>query len=236
MILVFALVVLGGVALVKYVFFHRATLHSGGHYVNFYSAWLLPRLLDIVMQQKQMLPYRERIGAAANGRTLDVGIGSGLSLVFYGEHTEHVLGIDPSAELLLFAEERAHKVSVPVELVRASAESLPLDDKSVDTVVSTFTLCSVSDAAIALSEMHRVLKPGGKLLFVEHGRAPDDGVARWQDRLTPLWSRVAGGCHLNRKPDDLILSAGFQIDTLETRYLRAPRAMGFVYAGSAHPV
>ena len=184
------------------------------HDVNIYSAWLLPRLLDTVMQQKQMLPYRERIGAAANGRTLDVGIGSGLSLGFYGERTEQVVGIDPSAELLLFAEERAHKVSVPVELIRASAESLPLDDRSVDTVVSTFTLCSIGDAAIALSEMRRVLKPGGKLLFVEHGRAPDNGVARWQDRLTPLWSRVAGGCRLNRKPDDLILSAGFLIDTL----------------------
>jgi ubiquinone/menaquinone biosynthesis C-methylase UbiE len=204
--------------------------------VTFYNSWLLPRLLDIVMQQKQILLYRERIGAAAKGRTLDVGIGSGLSLVFYGDSTTQVVGVDPSAELLVFAEERAHKVSVPVELIRASAETLPIEDESVDTVVSTFTLCSVNDPARALSEIRRVLKLGGELLFVEHGRAPDDGVARWQDRLTPLWSRVAGGCHLNRQPDDLIRSGGFEIDALETRYLKAPRAMGFIYAGNAHPV
>ncbi len=204
--------------------------------MNLYSGWLLPRLLDRVMQQKQMLPYRRRIGAAANGRTLDVGIGSGLSLAFYGADTDQVVGIDPSEELLNFAKERARKVSVPVELRLGSAESLPLEDKSIDTVVTTFTLCSVGDAAAALAEMHRVLKPGGKLLFAEHGRAPDPEVARWQDRLTPLWSRVAGGCHLNRKTDELILSAGFQIDTLETCYLKAPRPMGFIYAGSAHAI
>jgi ubiquinone/menaquinone biosynthesis C-methylase UbiE len=204
--------------------------------MSFYNAWLLPRALDIVMQQKQMRPYRERIGQAANGRTLDVGIGSGLSLPFYGEHTTQIVGIDPSPELLRFARKRARKVSFPVELLRGSAEAVPLDDQSVDTVVTTFTLCSVGDAAKALSEMRRVLKPGGRLLFAEHGRAPDRGVARWQDRLTPLWSRFAGNCHLNRKMDDLIQSAGFQIDALETRYLKGPRPMAFVYEGCAHAV
>jgi ubiquinone/menaquinone biosynthesis C-methylase UbiE len=188
------------------------------------------------MQQKQMRPYRERIGQAATGRTLDVGIGSGLSLAFYGERTRQIVGIDPSAELLRFARKRADKVSIPVELLRGSAEAVPLEDQSVDTIVTTFTLCSVGDAAKALSEMRRVLRPGGKLLFVEHGRAPDPGVARWQDRLTPVWSRVAGNCHLNRSPDDLIESAGFQIDALETRYLKGPRPMGFVYEGCAHAV
>jgi len=182
--------------------------------MSFYSTWLLPRAVDLVMQQKQMRPYRERIGQAATGLTLDVGIGSGLSLAFYGERTRQIVGIDPSAELLRFARKRADKVSIPVELLRGSAEAVPLEDQSVDTVVTTFTLCSVGDAAKALSEMRRVLKPGGKLLFAEHGRAPDPGVAIWQDRLTPLWSRVAGGCHLNRKPDDLIQSAGFRIDVL----------------------
>jgi ubiquinone/menaquinone biosynthesis C-methylase UbiE len=204
--------------------------------MSFYSTWLLPRAVDLVMQQKQMRPYRERIGQAATGRTLDVGIGSGLSLAFYGERTRQIVGIDPSAELLRFARKRADKVSIPVELLRGSAEAVPLEDQSVDTVVTTFTLCSVGDAAKALSEMRRVLKPGGKLLFAEHGRAPDPGVAIWQDRLTPLWSRVAGGCHLNRKPDDLIQSAGFRIDALETRYLKGPRPMGFVYEGCAHAV
>jgi ubiquinone/menaquinone biosynthesis C-methylase UbiE len=121
------------------------------------------------------------------------------------------------------------------ELLRGSGEALPLDDKCVDTVVMTFTLCTVNDAARTLAETCRVLKPGGLLLFAEHGRAPEIGVARWQDRLTPIWKRVAGGCHLNRKPDHLMQSAGFRIESLETGYLKGPRPMGFVYSGSARP-
>jgi ubiquinone/menaquinone biosynthesis C-methylase UbiE len=204
--------------------------------MGLYSAWLFPRVLDLVMQQKQMLPFRERIGSAAAGRVLDVGVGSGLNLAFYGPKTERVCGVDPSSELLRFAEKRARQTSIPVELLLGSSEALAIPDKSIDTVVLTFTLCTIGAPAAALAEMRRVLKPGGKLLFAEHGRAPDPGVARWQDRLTPLWKRVAGGCHLNRKPDDLIRSAGFQIDTLETGYLKGPRPMGFVYSGGAHTI
>jgi ubiquinone/menaquinone biosynthesis C-methylase UbiE len=203
--------------------------------MGFYDGWLFPRVLDLVMQQKQMVPFRERIGKAASGRVLDIGIGSGLNLPFYGERADHICGVDPSAELLQFAQQRAHKTHVPVELLRGSGEALPLDDESIDTVVMTFTLCTVNDAARTLAEIRRVLKPGGVLLFAEHGRVPDIGVARWQDRLTPIWKRVAGGCHLNRKPDDLMESAGFRIENLETSYLKAPRAMGFVYSGSARP-
>jgi ubiquinone/menaquinone biosynthesis C-methylase UbiE len=201
--------------------------------MGIYSAWLFPRVLDLVMQQKQMIPFRARIGSAAAGRVLDVGVGSGLNLAFYGDKTERVYGVDPSPELLRFAETRARKAAIPVELLLGSSEALALEDKSIDTVVLTFTLCTIGSPAAALAEMRRVLKPGGKLLFAEHGRAPEPGVARWQDRLTPLWKRVAGGCHLNRKPDDLIRSAGFRVDTLETGYLKGPRPMGFVYAGSA---
>jgi ubiquinone/menaquinone biosynthesis C-methylase UbiE len=201
--------------------------------MGFYSSWLFPRVLDLVMQQKQMAPFRERIGKAASGRVLDVGIGSGLNLPFYGEQAKRVLGVDPSPELLRFAEERARKASVPVELLSGSGEALPIEDKSIDTVVVTFTLCTVCNATAALAEMRRVLRPGGRLLFAEHGRAPEAGVARWQDRLTPVWKHVAGGCHLNRKPDDLIRSAGFEIDGLETGYLKGPRPMAFFYAGSA---
>jgi ubiquinone/menaquinone biosynthesis C-methylase UbiE len=204
--------------------------------MGFYSAWLFPRVLDLVMQQKQMVPFRERIGKAATGRVLDVGIGSGLNLPFYGRQADRVYGVDPSAELLHFAEERAREAPVPVELLRGSGEALPLDDKSIDTVVTTFTLCTVNDAGRTLTEIRRVLKPGGVLLFAEHGRAPEIGVARWQDRLTPIWKRVAGGCHLNRKPDDLMRSTGFRIESLETRYLKGPRPMGFVYSGNARPI
>ena len=201
--------------------------------MGIYSAWLFPRVLDLVMQQKQMIPFRARIGSAAAGRVLDVGVGSGLNLAFYGDKTERVYGVDPSSELLRFAERRVRRAAIPVELLLGSSEALALEDKSIDTVVLTFTLCTIGIPAAALAEMRRVLKSGGKLLFAEHGRAPEPSVARWQDRLTPLWKRVAGGCHLNRKPDDLIRSAGFRVDTLETGYLKGPRPMGFVYAGSA---
>jgi ubiquinone/menaquinone biosynthesis C-methylase UbiE len=204
--------------------------------MGMYSAWLLPRITDLVMQQKQMIPFRARIGSAAAGRVLDVGVGSGLNLAFYGDKTERVYGVDPSSELLRFAEKRARKAAIPVELLLGSSEALALEDKSIDTVVLTFTLCTIGAPAAALAEIRRVLKPGGKLLFAEHGRAPEPSVARWQDRLTPVWKRVAGGCHLNRKPDELIRSAGFRVDTLETGYLKGPRPMGFVYSGSASAI
>jgi ubiquinone/menaquinone biosynthesis C-methylase UbiE len=204
--------------------------------MGFYSGWLFPRLLDLVMRQEQIVPFRQRIGKAARGRVLDIGIGSGLNLPFYGDQTEYVLGIDPSPELLRFAQERASKAPTSIELLRGSGEALPLERQSVDTVVVTFTLCTVENAPAVLGEARRVLRPGGRLLFAEHGRAPEQGVARWQDRLTPAWKRLAGGCHLNRKPDDLIRSAGFAIEALETGYLKAPRPMGFIYAGSARAI
>jgi ubiquinone/menaquinone biosynthesis C-methylase UbiE len=204
--------------------------------MGFYSRWVFPRVLDLVMQQKQMIPFRERIGKAASGCVLDVGIGSGLNLPFYGNQIDRVVGVDPSPELLRFAEERARESSNSVELLRGSGEALPIEDHSIDTAVVTFTLCSVDNAAATLAEIRRVLRPNGTLLFAEHGRAPEAGVAWWQDRLTPAWSRIAGGCRLNRKPDDLIRSAGFSIDGLETGYVKGPRPMTFFYSGSARPV
>ena len=203
--------------------------------MGFYARWVLPRILDLVMQQKQIAPYRARIAGAASGRVLDVGIGSGLNLPFYGDRIERVYGIDPSPELLRFAETRAARASAPVELLLGSGEALPFADRALDTVVLTFTLCTIVDPGRALAEIRRVLRPGGQLLFAEHGRAPEADVARWQDRLTPVWKRLGGGCHLNRKPDDLIRSAGFGLDGVETRYLKGPRPMSFVYTGLARP-
>jgi len=202
--------------------------------MSFYGTWIFPRVLDLVMRQKQMTPFRERIGKAATGRVLDLGIGSGLNLPFYGPQTSQVIGVDPSEELLGLAEERGRKAPVSIELLKSSGEALPLDDKSVDTVVMTFTLCTIPDAAKAVAEIRRVLKRDGTLLFAEHGRAPDPGIARWQDRLTPIWKHIAGGCHLNRQPDVLIQSGGFGIDALEVGYLKGPRAMAYVYEGRAH--
>jgi ubiquinone/menaquinone biosynthesis C-methylase UbiE len=201
--------------------------------MGLYSAWVFPWVLDIVMRQKQLKPSRERVAKAASGRVLEVGIGSGLNLPFYGPQVHEVYGLDPSPELLRFAEKRGSKVCAPIKLFGGSSEALPLDDASVDTVAMTFTLCSIDNTRKALAEIRRVLKPSGRFLFAEHGRAPEPGVARWQDRFTPFWRRVAGGCHLNRKPDDPIYSAGFRIDRLDTGYLRGPKVMCFLYEGAA---
>jgi ubiquinone/menaquinone biosynthesis C-methylase UbiE len=203
--------------------------------MSFYQSHVLPYLLHLVMRQKQLLPFRRRVIGAAEGRVLEIGIGSGLNLPLYGSNARFVIGLEPSPELLRMALKRAGNPSVAVELLEASAEMMPLDDGSVDTVVTTWTLCTIPHAPRALFEMRRVLKPDGALLFVEHGRAPEPNVVRWQDRLDPLWSRVAGGCHLNRKIDDLISSSGFRIDSLTNARLPGLRTHTFLYEGRARP-
>jgi ubiquinone/menaquinone biosynthesis C-methylase UbiE len=127
----------------------------------------------------------------------------------------------------------AKKSPVPTKLIEASAESIPLDDSSVDTVVTTWTLCTIPDVAKALAEMRRVLKPDGRLLFVEHGLSPDQGVRKWQNRLTPVWKKIAGGCHLNRPIAKLVEAAGFRVWGLDTGYMRGPKPMTFIYEGAA---
>jgi ubiquinone/menaquinone biosynthesis C-methylase UbiE len=203
--------------------------------MNFYQHHVLPRLLHLVMQQAAMRPFRERLIGAAEGRVLEIGIGSGLNLPLYGPTIREVIGLDPSPELLQMARDRAAAAPVSVKLLEASAEAMPLDDASIDTVVTTWTLCTIPDAPRALAELRRVLRPGGALLFVEHGRAPEPGVARWQDRLDPLWWRVAGGCHLNRKIDDLVSGSGFRIDALTNARIPGPRTHTFLYEGRARP-
>ena len=206
--------------------------------MTLYSRWILPYLTDLSMRQKRLVPFRQRVVRQAHGRVLEIGIGSGLNLPFYDRGIEWVCGIDPSPELLGFAQKRIREAAVPIELVRASSEALPLEDQSIDTIVVTFTLCTIPDVAQALTEMRRAVKPDGELLFVEHGRAPEPRVARWQDRLTPLWRRVVGGCHLNRDVDELIRTAGFRLEQVRTGYLGAwtPRSMAFFYEGRARPV
>lgn len=201
--------------------------------MTLYQRHVLPRLLHLAMRHAALRPFRERAIGAAEGRVLEVGIGSGLNLPLYGPAVRLVIGLEPSPELLRMAAGRA--ATAPVELLEASAEAVPLASASVDTVVTTWTLCTISDAPRALAEQKRVLKPGGALLFVERGRAPEPGVARWQDRLDPLWRRVAGGCHLNRKIDDMISGSGFRIDTLINARLPGPRTHTFLYEGRARP-
>jgi ubiquinone/menaquinone biosynthesis C-methylase UbiE len=203
--------------------------------MSFYARYVLPCLLHLAMRQEVLLSFRHRVIGAAEGRVLEVGIGSGLNLPLYGPSVRTVIGLEPSPELLRMAQDRAATAPVPVELLEASAEAVPLDAASIDTVVTTWTLCTIPDAHRALAELRRVLKPSGALLFVEHGRAPEPGVARWQDRLDPLWRRAAGGCHLNRKIDDLIAGSGFRIDTLANARLPGPRTHTFLYEGRARP-
>jgi ubiquinone/menaquinone biosynthesis C-methylase UbiE len=201
--------------------------------MNVYNRCILPYMLDRAMGLEVTIPYRERVAARARGVVLEVGIGSGANLPFYKAGVERLIGVDPSPRLLRMAGARASAASVPVQLLTGSAEALPQRDESVDTVVLTLTLCSIPDARKALAEMLRVLKRGGELLFVEHGRSPDPGVARWQDRITPIWKHLAGGCHLNREPDTLVRDAGFRLDALDTGYAPGPRLVTYCYEGRA---
>lgn len=202
---------------------------------GFYERRILPRLLDFAMRGKEATRFRARLVPQARGATLEVGVGSGLNLPFYGERVDRLVGVDPSEALLRMARKRARDAVVPVELMADSGEALPLTDASVDTVVFTFALCTIPDPGKALREARRVLKPSGQLLFAEHGLAPDEGVRRWQRRLNPLWRRVAGGCNLDRKVDELIAAAGFRLAGLETEYAKGPRLMSYVYLGRARP-
>jgi ubiquinone/menaquinone biosynthesis C-methylase UbiE len=201
--------------------------------MSFYQRRILPHLINLAMRNRDLLPYRQRLLSAAEGRTLEVGIGSGLNLPFYPREVREIIGLDPSPELLAMTRQAADRMSSPVKLLDASAEAIPLDDRSVDTVITTWTLCSIPGAFQALSEMRRILKPGGHLLFVEHGLSPEASVRRWQDRLTPAWKRIGGGCHLNRPIQAMIENAGYRFTELETGYIKGPNPMTYLYQGRA---
>jgi ubiquinone/menaquinone biosynthesis C-methylase UbiE len=204
--------------------------------MGFYSDIILPRLCDLAMRNKQLVPFRERVIGAADGRVLEIGVGSGMNLPFYRPPVREVLALEPAPRLVSMARSASHATGMPVSFLGASAEAIPLDGHSVDTVVTTWTLCSIPQAGAALAEMRRVLRPGGKLLFVEHGLAPDEAVRWWQDRLTPVWRHIGGGCHLNRPIRSMIEAAGFHIDRIETGYIPGPKPMTFMYEGSARPM
>jgi len=201
--------------------------------MNFYEHWILPPILDLIMRQEHLTKYRRAVVAGAHGRVLEVGVGSGLNFPLYGKQVELVCGIDPSPRLLAIAHRRAAASGVPVELLQGSASSIPLADNAVDTVVMTWTLCSIPDPLAALREMRRVLKPNGNLRFVEHGLSPEPSIEHWQHRITPAWRRMAGGCHLDRKIDELIRLAGFELTNLQVEYAPGPRTMSYMYEGCA---
>ena len=205
--------------------------------MGFHNHVELPRLIDRAMKKEDLVGYRQRVIGAAQGRVLEVGIGSGLNLPFYGAQVTEIIGLEPSQALIDMATRRARATDKLVSFRAGSAEAIPLDNGSVDTIVTTWTMCSIPHPETALAEMRRVLKPGGDLLFVEHGRAPDPWVVRFQDWLTPAWRPLTGGCHLNRPIAELIAGAGFRFTDLRTGYAeRGPRPFGFMYEGLAHRI
>jgi len=191
--------------------------------MGFYQERVLPWLVHLSMRQRRLVPYRSRVVSSATGRVLEVGIGSGLNLPFYGNTVAEIIGLEPSPKLLDMANAAARKSQIPLRLIEGTAEAIPIEQQSVDAVVTTWTMCSIPEIQSALREMRRVLRPGGHLLFVEHGRAPEPGVRWWQDHLTPAWKHLSGGCHLNRAIEELIESAGFRIERLDRGYMQGPK-------------
>lgn len=204
--------------------------------MGLYSRYVLPQLIHCTCGLKPMARQRQKVVPQAHGRVLEVGIGSGLNLPFYeASKVEKVWGLDPAPEMTRMAQEAAKSVPFEVEILGLPGEQIPLDDASVDSVVITYTLCTIPDGLAALDQIRRVLKPGGELIFCEHGAAPDDSVLRWQNRVNPVWKLLAGGCHLNRAIPKLLEDGGFEIRHLETMYLPGWRPASFNYWGTAVP-
>lgn len=203
--------------------------------VSFYDRHVMPRLIGCACAGKPVMRQRAKVVPRARGRVLELGIGGGLNLTFYDPAAvSEVVGVDPSAELRARAEAAPRAEGLTVRVLDGAAEALPFGDDSFDTVVTTFTLCSVDDAGAALHEAKRVLRPDGRLIFCEHGLAPDAAVTRWQQRIEPLWKRLAGGCHLTRPPAAMLRAAGFRVDRLDSMYLpRTPRSLGWNEWGEA---
>ncbi|WP_291841670.1 class I SAM-dependent methyltransferase [Maricaulis sp.] len=203
--------------------------------MGFYSERILPNLIACACGTRPILKQRRLMVPEARGRVLEVGMGSGTNLPFYDpQSVTGIVGVEPSAGMRTKARRAIAGQAIPVELIDAPGEALPVEDRSIDTVLLTFTLCTIPDFQLALSEMRRVLKPEGRLVFVEHGLARDAGIARWQHRIEPVWKAIGGGCHLTRPMDKLIAEAGFRIDRLEADYLPGtPKFSGYVYKGLA---
>jgi ubiquinone/menaquinone biosynthesis C-methylase UbiE len=201
--------------------------------MGFYEDQLLPRFTNVVMARREFRPIRERVAAGLDGEVLEVGFGSGLNVPHYPSAVRRVRAVDPATVGRKLAANRTRASPVPVEYVGLEGEELALEPASVDHVLTTWTLCTIPDVERALGEVRRVLRPGGSFHFVEHGRSPEPNVARWQDRLTPLQRRVAGGCHLNRPIDQLVAGSGLKVAKMENYYAKGPRAFGYMFEGLA---
>jgi ubiquinone/menaquinone biosynthesis C-methylase UbiE len=200
--------------------------------MSFYEKYIVPRITNFLCSHKTLTRQRKKVVPLAKGRVLEIGIGTGLNLGFYDpEKVQHVWGLDLSAAMWKMAD--AESLQFDVEFIQASADRIPLDDGRADTILVTYTLCSVPSAIDALKDMRRVLKPGGELIFCEHGAAPDEKVRKWQDRLNPVWSKLAGGCNLNLSIPTLLEQGGFEIQALDTMFLPVWKPAAFNYWGTA---
>lgn len=205
--------------------------------MNLYERYILPKMIDVACSTGNVMKARSKIVPQAFGEVLEIGIGSGLNLQFYdAKKVFAIVGVDPAAQMQSLARERAANIDIPVEIIAIDVQGIHAKTDRFDTIVMTFTLCSIDDPVAALREMARVLKPNGRLLFCEHGLAPDLTVERWQHRLTPFWKPIAGGCHLDRDIPALIRAGGFAIDKLSEAYLPGPRPMSYVYSGVAQQI
>jgi ubiquinone/menaquinone biosynthesis C-methylase UbiE len=203
--------------------------------MGFYDKHILPRLLNAAMSAKPITYQRRKVVPRAEGRVLEIGFGAGHNLPFYdATKVERIWALEPAAEMRARSAERRAASSIPLEFIDLPSEKIPLDAESADTVLVTYTLCTIPDVMAALGEMRRVMKPAGRMIFCEHGEAPDESVRRWQRRITPFWKKIGGGCNVGRPIPRLIADAGFRVDDIQTMYLPGtPRFAGFNYWGSA---
>ncbi len=205
-----------------------------GDAVGVYAEHVVPRIMNVTCGAKQSRPLRERVCAGLHGQVVEIGFGSGHNVPFYPDGVQRVAAIEPSAQSWKLAQDRVSASTVTIEQSGPDAQSLPLADNSFDAALSTWTLCTIPDPVLALTEVHRVLRPGGALHFIEHGLAPDESVQRWQRRLEPLNKRLAGGCHLTRPILDLLETAGFSVEQVDVFYESgAPKALAAESLGVA---
>lgn len=204
--------------------------------MGLYERHVLPRVINLACSGEDADRQRRRVVPSATGRVLEVGMGPGLNLAHYDtSQVELVWGLEPNSAMRSLADDRITASGLDVRWLDLPGEEIPLDDASVDTVVLTYTLCTIADWERALGQMRRVLRPGGELLFCEHGEAPDEAVRAWQRRVEPVWKRLAGGCHITRRIPDLIERGGFRIDELDEGYQPGPKISGYQYWGRARP-
>lgn len=202
--------------------------------MGLYDRYVLPQVLDFACGLKAIRKQREKVVPQASGDVLEVGIGTGQNLCHYDhQKVKHLWGLDPAAEMHPKARKRMQAAGLDVDLVPISAEAIPREDASFDTVVLTYTLCSIEDPVTAVREIKRVLKPGGQLLYCEHGKAPDPGVAKWQQRLTPAWRKIAGECRMGRDIPSILNAGGFELPDMQQGYIPGPKILCYNYWGVA---